>query len=66
MTNREVQSVPVSLALVRMKKLKILDHIFPPKDKRLQKILSEYITKIARLGSYLARSSDPPPGYQVI
>ncbi|MBK8204761.1 MAG: hypothetical protein IPK68_21460 [Bdellovibrionales bacterium] len=65
MMNREVRSAPVSLALTELE-IKILDHFFPPKDKRLRKILSEYINKIARLGGYLARSSDPPPGNQVI
>ena len=28
--------------------------------------LSFYLTKLARLGGYLARSSDPPPGNVVI
>ena len=28
--------------------------------------LSAYLTKLARLGGYLARSSDPPPGNIVI
>lgn len=65
MMNREVRSAPASLALTELE-IKILDHLFPPKDKRSRKILSEYITKIARLGGYLARSSDPPPGNQVI
>ncbi len=27
-----------------------------------QRTLSVYLTKIARLGGYLARASDPPPG----
>jgi hypothetical protein len=65
MMNREIEVAPASLALTEAE-IKILDHLFPPKDKRLRKILSEYITKIARLGGYLARSSDPPPGNQVI
>ena len=28
----------------------------------MKKLLSAYITKVARLGGYLARASDPPPG----
>ena len=28
--------------------------------------LSRYLTKLARLGGYLARASDPPPGNQII
>jgi len=32
-------------------------------QKRLRrKTLSHYLTKIARLGGYLARTNDPPPG----
>jgi hypothetical protein len=28
--------------------------------------LSSYLTRIARLGGYLARASDPPPGTTVV
>lgn len=35
-------------------------------DNKQKKTLANYITKIARLGGYLARSSDPPPGNMVI
>jgi len=31
-----------------------------------RKTLSYYLTKIARLGGYLARGSDPPPGNLVM
>lgn len=65
MMNREAEAAPANLALTD-EELKILDHLFPPKDKRLRKLLPEYIAKIARLGGYMARSSDPPPGNQVI
>lgn len=30
------------------------------------KTLSHYLTKIARLGGYLSRTSDPPPGNTVM
>ena len=36
------------------------------KPKARQKTLSHYLIKIARLGGYLARASDPPPGNTVI
>jgi hypothetical protein len=29
-------------------------------------VLSSYLTKIARLGGYLARAKDPPPGNAVM
>jgi Transposase DNA-binding/Transposase DDE domain len=43
----------------------ILDKLFgsPPEKSDL---LSTYLTRIARLGGYLARASDPPPGNIVI
>jgi hypothetical protein len=31
-----------------------------------RKKLSDYLTKIARLGGYLARTNDPPPGITVM
>jgi hypothetical protein len=42
----------------------LLDQLVPdrPKDRSQKRSLSFYITKVARLGGYLARSSDPPPG----
>lgn len=38
-------------------------HIHPPATKRR---LSFYIIKLARLGGYLARAHDPPPGNRVL
>ena len=42
----------------------LLDHLVPDKAPRLPRgrTLALYLTKIARLGGYLARASDPPPG----
>ena len=42
----------------------LLDHLVPDKPLRLprERTLTLYLTKIARLGGYLARASDPPPG----
>jgi hypothetical protein len=44
--------------------LRVLDHLVPDASKtpRRGKTLSYYLTKLARLGGYLARASDPPPG----
>jgi hypothetical protein len=33
-----------------------------PHEENQNKNLSYYISKVARLGGYLARKSDPPPG----
>jgi hypothetical protein len=35
-------------------------------SRSAKKTLFSYIIKIARLGGYLARTSDPPPGNTVI
>ena len=37
-----------------------------PGDASKKKTLFTYLTKIARLGGYLARAHDAPPGNQVI
>lgn len=64
MLNREGQSLSPKLALSEIE-LKILDHLKPDK-KTTKNTLSKYILKIAKLGGYLARSSDPPPGNNVL
>jgi hypothetical protein len=63
MINREIEAAPAEIALTD-EETAILDHIFPPRKKN--QTLSDYIIKVARLGGYLARSSDPPPGNQVM
>ena len=41
----------------------MLDHKVPGRCKR---VISEYILKLAKLGVYVARAHDPPPGNMVI
>lgn len=65
MMNRETENAPVTISLTEPE-IRILDQIFPRKDDRKRRSLSECVDKIARLEGYLARSSDPPPGNQVI
>jgi hypothetical protein len=45
-----------------------LIHLVKDKDQKLlpRRKLSDYLTKIARLGGYLARANDPPPGNTVM
>jgi len=47
---------------------RLLDHLVPDRDsdRPLNKSLSVYITKVARLGGYLARANDQPPGNTVM
>lgn len=46
----------------------ILDHIAPPSPTSEQRpaSLAAYVTRLARLGGYLNRSHDPPPGNLVM
>ena len=46
----------------------LLDQFVPdrPKDVGVTRSLSFYIIKVARLGGYLARANDPPPGNTVM
>ena len=63
MLNRSAPDAPPSLALTTAE-ISLLDRAIKGSDqKRLRrKTLSHYLTKIARLGGYLARTNDPPPG----
>jgi hypothetical protein len=60
MHNRAVPDAPAELALTASE-IRLLDQALTtlPNTRRA---LSCYLTKIARLGGYLARGSDPPPG----
>lgn len=51
-----------ALAFMRLE-LKVLRAFF---KKEKPKYLSDYIVLLAKLGGYMARKSDPPPGTQVI
>ena len=43
--------------------MRLLDHFVPEKGEPEKKTsISRYRIKIARLGGYLARAHDPPPG----
>lgn len=62
MLNRVCKSVPTTIALTSIE-IEILDFIFRNKEKDpYRKTLSDYLIRIAKLGGYLARTSDPPPG----
>ena len=63
MINRNHPSASPEAALTNLE-CRLLDELV--KDKLESnphgRTLSRYLTKIARLGGYLARASDPPPG----
>jgi hypothetical protein len=66
MMNRSAPSASPLLAMTEIE-IHLLDRLVP--DKRMNCLaapsLSTYLTKIARLGGYLARAHDPPPGNAV-
>jgi hypothetical protein len=63
MLNRSTSNAPNSIAFTDTE-CRLLDHLVPGPVKRrsARKSLSSYITKVARLGGYLARASDSSPG----
>jgi hypothetical protein len=65
MLNRSAPDAPPTLALTATE-IGVLDRLVNDKPKARRKSLSHYLIKIARLGGYLARASDPPPGNTVM
>jgi hypothetical protein len=60
-----VSDAPPSLALTETE-IAVLDRLVSDKPQARRKTLSHYLIKIARLGGYLARANDPPPGNTVM
>ena len=67
MINRSAPEAPPSIALTRTE-IELLDHLVNDRGKASphRKTIGTYLTKIARLGGYLARAADPPPGNMVM
>lgn len=66
MVNRSAPGAAPAMALTKME-VGLLDRLAPDRrESHPRQSLSGYIVKIARLGGYLARSGDPPPGNIVI
>ena len=63
MLNRTAPTANPTLAITDVE-MKLLDHLLPDKDSPPSRAgsLSSYLVKIAKLGGYLARKHDPPPG----
>ena len=63
MLNRVEPDLEPALVLTELE-TNILDHLIPNPiaDPSPARTLSLYLIKIARLGGYLARAKDPPPG----
>ena len=67
MLNRSATDAPPRYALTLLE-IKLLDQLVIDKDelRKGPKTLPDYLTKIARLGGYLARAGDPAPGNMVM
>jgi hypothetical protein len=67
MMNRAAPDADPEVAFTALE-IRLLDQLVAdmPDAHMNNKSLSVYLTKLARLGGYLARSSDPPPGNTVL
>jgi hypothetical protein len=65
MLNRSAPEALPTLALTDIE-IAVLDHLMNDRPQARRKTLAHYLIKIARLGGYLARASDPPPGNTVM
>jgi hypothetical protein len=67
MMNRTAPQVPPTVALTPVE-VQLLDRLVPEKSYLSEEnpTLPTYLTKVARLGGYLARAHDPPPGNIVL
>jgi hypothetical protein len=64
-TRRMHADAPPTLALSTAK-IGLLDRLISNKPRVKPKTFSRHLIKVARLGGYLARASDPPPGDTVV
>lgn len=65
MLNRSAPAAPPALTLDEIE-IHLLDRLVKDGARPRARTLAHYLTKIARLGGYLARASDPPPGNTVM
>ena len=68
MINRAAPTAPATLALTPVE-VELLDKLRPPPRTKIhhsKPSIASYLIQLARLGGYLARASDPPPGNTVI
>ena len=65
MINRITPNASPKLILTQ-EEIDFIDTVDCKVNERCKKVISRYIQKIAKLGGYLARSHDPPPGNMVI
>jgi hypothetical protein len=65
MTNRVSPELPATLVFTQTE-IKLMDHVIPDKGAARSKTVGNYLIKLARLGGYLNRTRDAPPGNMVL
>lgn len=65
MTNRVSPDLPARLVFTDTE-IKLLDHLVPMKDGSRKKTVGQFLIRLARLGGYLNRARDAPPGNMVL
>jgi hypothetical protein len=65
MTSRAAPDAPAEVALTRAE-VEILDRLAGDTEPPARPTVSHYLVAVAKLGGYLARSKDPPPGNMVV
>ena len=65
MVNRTSPELPAKLVFTAVE-MQLLEHLVPAKDGATKKIVGRFLTLLARLGGYLNRKRDAPPGNMVL
>jgi hypothetical protein len=65
MINRTAPDITARTVFTKTE-IKLLDHLISTKEKSHYNTINTYMTLLARLGGYLDRSHDPPPGNMVV
>jgi hypothetical protein len=65
MTSRETPEAPAEVALTK-EEVEVLDRLAGVAEPPAKPTVSHYLVAVAKLGGYLARGKDPPPGNTVI
>jgi hypothetical protein len=63
--NRTSPELPAKLVFTEVE-MKLLAHLVPAKDGATKKTVGRFLTLLARLGGYLNRKRDAPPGNMVL
>ena len=65
MTSRATPDVPAEVAMTK-EEIEVLDRLAGDTEPPPRPTVSHYLVAVAKLGGYLARAKDPPPGNMVV